>query len=86
MNKIEVFSSRNVICTIHWSYCVMQKETLMATQIPPPFHVPDEGDVPHDRDPDAPPQPEDPREDDESYKLPPGEPPAEIKEPRITGV
>jgi hypothetical protein len=56
------------------------------SQIPPPFHVPDpaEGDPPPD--PDGTPDPNEPTEGDEGYKMPPPVPPAEIKEPRISGV
>ncbi|MFA4914704.1 MAG: hypothetical protein WC590_13805 [Burkholderiaceae bacterium] len=57
----------------------------MSNQIPPPFPVPgtDDGDQPVQ--PDTPVPEEDPALEEEDYKLPPMEPPAPIREPRIPG-
>lgn len=64
----------------------------MPTQIPPPYENPD--DAEKDRSPgnedgsyddDAPPPEHDPMLEQEDYKLPPMEPPAPIREPRLPG-
>jgi len=57
----------------------------MADQIPPPFPVPDTDDNDTPRDPDAPEPQDDPSFEEEDYKLPPMEPPAPIREPRVPG-
>lgn len=64
----------------------------MSTQIPPPFDIPTdkEKDRPAgiDRIPpngDAPPAEREPMLEPENYKLPPMEPPAPIREPRLPG-
>lgn len=57
----------------------------MASQIPPPFPVPDDAEDQDRIDPDAPPPEEDPSLEQEDYKLPPMEPPAPVSEPRLPG-
>lgn len=59
----------------------------MASQIPPPFEVPDDKDQDPNQpvDPDSPIPEDDPTLEGEDYKLPPMEPPAPIREPRIPG-
>jgi hypothetical protein len=55
----------------------------MATQIPPPAPVVEEGDPP--RDPNSTPEPEDPMEGSDDYRMPPAVPPAKIRDPRPSG-
>jgi hypothetical protein len=57
----------------------------MATQIPPPSPAPDVGEGDPPRDPTSTPEPEDPMEGSDDYKMPPSMPPEKIRDPRRPG-